>query len=75
MLTKLESAHVQFPPHAEIARQAVERIAERGGLVVFEAEVPDPRKGVSGKERSQQPEWFARDDERRVVRSDGDIIR
>src|SRR6187549_189006 len=33
VLTELEFAQVQFPPHAEIARQAVERVAEGGGLV------------------------------------------
>ncbi len=54
VLTELEFAQVQFPPHAEIARQAVERIAKRRRPVVLEPEVPDPRKAVAAEERAQQ---------------------
>src|SRR5262245_54157141 len=42
VLTELEFAQVQFPPHAEIAGQAVERKAEGGRLVAFEQEVTEP---------------------------------
>src|SRR3954447_19471287 len=46
-LTETEPARIQFPPHAEVARETVERITKRGRLVALETEVPDPRKGVS----------------------------
>src|SRR5687767_13660585 len=36
VLTELELSQVQFPPHPEIARQAVERKAKGGRPVVFE---------------------------------------
>src|SRR3954468_6883774 len=51
LVTEPEFAQVQLPPHAEIAREAVERMAERGGLVALEAEVPEPREAVA----RQQP--------------------
>src|SRR6187455_1353950 len=43
VLTEPESAQVQVPPHAEIRGEAVERKAERGGLVALETEMPEPR--------------------------------
>src|SRR3954468_365569 len=52
VLTELEFAQVQFPPHAEIAREAVERMTKGGGLVVLEPEMPDPREGVAGNRRT-----------------------
>src|SRR4051812_17797362 len=62
VLTELEFAQVQFPPHAEIARQAVERMAERRGFVVLEPEVPDPGERVTREHRAQNPQRLPRDE-------------
>src|SRR5688500_3836059 len=51
LLTKLEFAQVQLPPHAEIGGQAVERISERRRFVALEPEMPEPREAVPGQQR------------------------
>src|SRR4051812_18727160 len=38
VFTELEPAQVQFPPHAEVAGEAVERMTECGRTVVLEQE-------------------------------------
>src|SRR5688572_21197594 len=63
-LTKLESAQVQFPPHPEIAGQAVERVTESRGPVVFEVEMTHPREAVPTDQRAEQPPGIARGDQR-----------
>ena len=63
VFTELESAQVQFPPHAEIAGEAVERIAESRRPVVLEAEMPEPREAVAAEQRAQQPPGLAGGDE------------
>src|SRR5690349_15909616 len=63
VLIEPESSQVQFPPHAEIAGQAVERMAEGRGPVVLEEEMPDPRKAVAAERRRQQPRRAAGADE------------
>src|SRR5512138_1602321 len=62
-VTELEFAQVQLPPHAEIARQAVERIAERRRTIALEAEMPEPGEAVAGKRRPREPPPFAGADE------------
>src|SRR5687768_4786083 len=59
LLTKLEFAQVQLPPHAEIAREAVERMTKRRRPVVFEAVMTDPCKRVSRQQRGEQPPQVA----------------
>src|SRR4051812_31573859 len=53
--TELESAQVQFPPHAEIAREAVKRMPECRGAVALEKEMPQPGETVAAEQRGQQP--------------------
>src|SRR5262245_34825663 len=64
VVTKPESAQVQFPPHAEVAGQAVERVAEGGGLVVLEHEMTKPGEAVPAEHGADQPPHRAGRDQR-----------
>src|SRR5213593_2818142 len=73
--TELEFAQVQFPPHAEIAGQAVERVTKRRRTVALEAEMPEPRERIARQRRRREPPSFAgaqarRDTEDRAPRAD-----
>src|SRR5215831_982850 len=57
--TELESAQVQFPPHAEIAGETVQRMAKGRGPVALEVEMPHPREAVATEQRGQQPPEIA----------------
>src|SRR6187551_3465827 len=61
---ELEPAQVQFPPHAKVAGEAVERMPECRGPVVLEQEVTEPREAVAAGQRRQQPPRVPGGDER-----------
>jgi len=48
--------------HDEIAKQAVERMLERGRPVFFEEKMPDPGKAVASDGQGDQPPPGARDE-------------
>src|SRR5688572_24784521 len=61
VVTELESPQVQFPPHAEIAGEAVQRMMKSRGPVVLEGEMAHPGKAVSGQQRAEQPPGISAD--------------
>src|ERR1044072_293944 len=64
VLTEPQPAQVQFPPHAEVAGEAVERVPESRGPVVLEKEMPHPCEAVATGQRGEQPPQVAGGDER-----------
>src|SRR5689334_24006099 len=64
VFTELEFPQVQFPPHAPVAREAVEGMAKRRRPIAFEPEVADPGEAVTADQCSEQEPELPRAEER-----------
>src|SRR6188474_3085515 len=53
--SELDPARQHVLPHHPVAKEAVERISERGGAIVLEKVVSDPRERVSRDKPGEQP--------------------